>query len=70
MFLTKWKEIFMIVWAYLKIFIVIQGLYQEEELLKWKFPQELTKKEANIQVLNNYHSKQVHFIFILVGYAL
>ena len=49
---------------------MIQDLYQEEEPLKCKFQQESTSKEVNIQVLNNYHSKQVLFNLILVGYAL
>jgi chaperonin GroEL (HSP60 family) len=50
---------------------VIQDLFQEEVQLKCKFQPELTKKEVNIQVLNNFHSKQVTFLtYYLVGYAL
>ena len=66
----KWKEIFMIALESPKISIVILDLSQEEEPLKCKFQQELMRKEVNIQVSNNFHSKQVIFIIYIVGYAL
>lgn len=39
-------------------------------LLKWKFLQELTKKQASTKDSNNYPSEQVNFIITLVGYAV
>lgn len=38
--------------------------------MKWKFLQELTKKQASTKDSNNYPSEQVNFIIILVGYAV
>lgn len=66
----KCKEIYMIVLVFLKIYILIQSFYQVVELLKWKSHQELTNKQANIKVLNNFHLEQVKFLFNSVGYAL
>ena len=60
----------MIVLEFPKIFIVILDWSLEEEQLKCKFQLELIKKEANIQVLSNFHSKQVNFTINIVGYAL
>ncbi len=70
MFLTKWREIFMIVWVSLKTFTAIQDSFQVEEPLRWKSQQESMKKEANTQELNNFPSKLVILSLILVGYAL
>lgn len=66
----KWKEISTTVWVFLRTFTAIQDWFQEEEPLKWKSLQELMKKVAKLQVLNNFHSKQVFFLLNSVGYAL
>lgn len=59
MFLTKCKEIFTIVWVFLRISIVSQDSFLEEVQLKCKSVQESMRKEVNIQASNNCHSKQV-----------
>lgn len=60
----------MIVLVFLKIYILTQSFYQVVELPKWKSHQELTNKQVNIKVLNNFHLEQVKFLFNSVGYAL
>ncbi len=65
MFWMKCKEIFMIAWVFQRIFIVIQDLFQVEELQKCKSHPELTNKVANTQVLSNFRSKQVILNFKL-----
>ena len=54
----------------LKICIPTQESFQEVVLLRCKCRRGLTSKLANMKVLSNYHSEQVNFIIILVGYAL
>ena len=49
---------------------MIQGYCQEEVLLKWKYPPESTKKQANTKEFSNYPSEQVNSYLNLVGYAL
>lgn len=53
-----------------RTFTVTQDLFQEEVPLKWKSHLELTKKAANTQALNNFHSKQVIICLNSVGYAM
>lgn len=49
---------------------MIQDWFQEEVQLKCKSQPESMKKEAKLQVLNNFPLKQVIFLFNAVGYAL
>ena len=60
----------MTVWVYPRISTVSLDSSQEEELPRWRSQPESTRKAASIQVLSSFLSKQVIFVFILVGYAL
>lgn len=66
----KCREIYMIVWAFPRIFIVTPDSSPEEEPHKWKYRPGSTNKGANTQAFNSCHSKQVILLIILVGYAL
>jgi len=61
MSLMRWREIFMIVLESPKTSIPILDLFQEEELRKCKFPQELIERPVNMKALNNFLLEPVHY---------